>query len=326
LQKAKGVEKAELAESAPPPSEKDAAPELAADEMAADGMATADEEPPARSMAAKVARRAREGEAKTKANKKGQAKAPAAPPALSEDIAADFGAARGGIDGAAMNESIAGASGAGGAAFRAEASEAAAPSSGARPMPPMPKPAARAKAAKKRLRMSEISPERRERLQLRENLRTQEAQSDAQMTLASAGIALNEERYAEALELFVRAAHEDRATKSLGAAPWIGQMRALIALQRFEKALDLFPELKRRTRGQSEERALSHWFAGQAAERLKRFAEAKSHYRFAARNHASLQSQAQAAFKRVQNQEKAAKASSAAPAVSSAPKAESPTP
>lgn len=205
-------------------------------------------------------------------------------------------------------------------ASRGAAFDNAAPSLGARAMPPVPKAAARAQAEKKRLRTKDISPEQQERLQLRENLRRQEAQSDAQMTLASAGIALQEERYAEALELFIRASHEDRATKSLGAAPFIGQMRALLALQRFQQALDLFPELKRRTRGQSEDRALAHWFAGQAAERLGRLAEAKSHYRFAARNHASLQAQAQAAFQRVSNAESAAKNASSA---SSAPSAAS---
>ena len=322
-QKAIEFEKADLAESTTPSSAKAAAPGMAAEELA-----EADVEKNARFEAAKDGKRAGASLAKTKATGTAPAKAPSASSVQPEGIAADFGVAMSpsANEGAAMRGSIAGVSGSGGAALSAEALEPAAPAAGARMMPPVPKPAARAQAAKKRLRMREISPERQERMQLRENLRTQEAQSEAQMTLASAGIALNEERYAEALELFVRAGHEDRATKSLGAAPWIGQMRALIALRRFEQALDLFSELKRRTRGQSEERALSHWFAGQAAESLQRLAEAKSHYRFAARNHASLQAQAQAAFKRVQNQEKAAKASSAAPSASSASAAEQPTP
>ena len=197
-------------------------------------------------------------------------------------------------------------------AAESAALDVSAPARGARAMPPVPRPAARAKAAQKRMRMKAISSDRQERMQLREDLRKQEAQSAAQMSLASAGIALNEKRYQEALELFVRAGHEDRSTKSLGAAPWIGQMRALLALERLEQALALFPALKNRTRGQSEERALAHWYAGQAAERLARFAEAKSHYRFAARSHASLQAQARAAFQRVQQAQNAAKKSAGA--------------
>lgn len=176
--------------------------------------------------------------------------------------------------------------------------------------PPQPKDVARAFAASKRRRQERFSPERQKQLQLREQLRKQEVQNAAEMTLATAGIALTEGRNDEALELFVRASHEDRAIGALGAAPFIGQMRALLALGRAEQALALLPTLQKRTSGQSEERALAHWLAGQAAERLARLDEAKSHYRMAARSHASLRAQAMQAFERVQTQAKATKSQS----------------
>lgn len=109
------------------------------------------------------------------------------------------------------------------------------------------------------------------------------AQMEAETALASGGVALSEGRADEALELFQRAALFDKVARVLGAAPYVGQMRAYLALQRPREALALHP-LVRRYATTAEDRAQGALSAGQAAEALGQNQQARRLYEEAARH------------------------------------------
>lgn len=146
--------------------------------------------------------------------------------------------------------------------------------------PPLPEPARRKAEEQRRERAKVAGTDKRARAKL--DAERAAAESEAEMALASAGLALGEGRADEALDLFKRAALFDKQVKVLGGAPYVGQMRAYLALKRPKDAYALWPLVQRYSKTAAD-RAQGALAAAEAAEGLGRDRDARRLYEEAAR-------------------------------------------